>query len=177
MILGGSQGHRSAPSEGAKVLWVPRVLSGYSHGYSRRYGGGFGYAFELDDEPIARVGPAQYDNYSHMEVPEYSEFPSVSTLGTRAGCEYSRGPKRERAFVRAGRHADAADDRGPNQAPRCLERRRSPSVPRVRARACVCWSIRFRIACSLCRIYFVSVFEPLCVGVFAVCVFVFGAVV
>ena len=57
----------------AEVLWAPGVLSGYSHGYSRRYGGGFGYAFELDDEPIARVGPAQYDNYSHMEVPAYSE--------------------------------------------------------------------------------------------------------
>ena len=76
-----------------------------------------------------------------MEVPAYSEYPSVSTRSTRAGCEHSRGggrmrePKWERGFVRTGGHADSADDRGPNQAPRCLERRRSPSVPRVRARA------------------------------------------
>ena len=52
---------------------------------THRYGGGFGYAFELDDEPIARVGPAQYDNYSHMEVRGYSEYPSVSTLSTPVG--------------------------------------------------------------------------------------------
>jgi hypothetical protein len=61
-----------------------------------RYGGGFGYAFELDDEPIARVGPGQYDNYSHMEVPAYSEYPSVSARSTLAGCEHSRG-RRTRA--------------------------------------------------------------------------------
>ncbi len=66
--------------------------------HTGRYGGGFGYAFELDDEPIARVGPAQYDNYSHMEVPAYSEYPSVGTRSTRADCEYSHG---RRTHVRA----------------------------------------------------------------------------
>ena len=39
------------------------------------------------DEPIARVGPAQYDNYSHMEVPAYSEHPSVSTRSTRVSTQ------------------------------------------------------------------------------------------
>ena len=38
--------------------------------------------------------------------------------GKRHERPYVREPKWERGFVCAGRHADAADDREPNQAPR-----------------------------------------------------------
>ncbi len=79
----------------------------------------------------------------------------------------------------AGRHADAADDRGPNQAPRCLERRRSPSAPRLRARVCVCLVVYSFRYCFQCLLYlFVSLVVCVCVCwsigavVSEVCVFV-----
>jgi hypothetical protein len=54
----------------------------------------------------------------------------------------------------AGRHADAADDRGPNQAPRCS----SVAAARAchvcaRARVCVWWCIRFGVVLSIGYIY------------------------
>ena len=76
--------------------------------------------------------------------------------------------KWERGFVCAGRHADAADDRGPNQAPRCLERRSSPSVPRFRARVrkCVCVCVCVCVSLCVClRIYPVIVCVCVCLRI------------
>jgi hypothetical protein len=116
-----------------------------------------------------------------MEVPGYSEYPSVSALSTRAGCEYSRGggrmrepkweraymrePKWERGFVRRPTRRSCRRSRTKSGAA-VLERRSSPSVPRLRARVCVSGGVFVSVWFSVIFICLVvRVCVCLCVGV------------
>ena len=124
------------------------------------------------------------DTSTHAHVHEHA-CTRISAFGWLRGKRherpYVREPKWERGFVCAGRHADAADDRGPNQAPRCLDRK---YIYHIRIETCIHSCIgaavlRSRVCLDNTYRYAYMYRYGLCVGVL-VCLFVcllVGAVV